>query len=236
MGADRTDMRIWAVIPAAGAGKRLGAPVEKAFVEVGGKPLLMHTIARLQSAADFTRFVVPVPPARCEALQARLPEFLSQQHVTFIGGGASRTESVARALDALDDGPDDLILVHDAARPLVEPDIVSETIRLAAETGAAIAAAPAGDTVKEADASMHVVRTLARDRFWLVQTPQVFRAGLLRQAYQRARREGTLATDDSALVELLGTSVTIVPAGASNFKITTPHDLALFAAILQKSD
>jgi len=229
-------MRTWAIIPAAGAGKRLGARVEKAFVEAGGKPLLMHTIARLQSAANFEHFVVSVPPARREALQRRFAEFLSQQHVTFVGGGASRTESVAKALDALHDDPDDLILVHDAVRPLVAPDVVSDVIRRAAETGAAVAASPAGDTVKEADASLRVVRTLDRDRLWLVQTPQVFRASLLRQAYERARREGTQATDDSALVERLDAPVTIVPSGPSNLKITTRHDLALFATILEKPD
>ena len=229
-------MRTWAVIPAAGAGKRLGARVEKAFVEAGGKPLLMHTIARLQSAASFEHFVVSVPPVRCEALQRQFAVFLSQQHVTFVGGGASRTESVAKALDALADGPDDLILVHDAVRPLVAPGVVAEAIRQAAETGAAVAAAPVSDTVKEADASMRVVRTLDRDLLWLVQTPQVFRASLLRRANERARREGTQATDDSALVERLGAPVTIVPSGASNLKITTPHDLALFATILEKPD
>ena len=229
-------MRIWAVIPAAGVGKRLGAPVEKAFVEVAGKPLLAHTIARLQSAADFAHFVVAVPPARCEALRREFTEFLSQQRVTFVCGGASRTESVARALDALDDVPEDLILVHDAVRPLVEPDVVSEAIRRAADAGAAVAAAPASDTVKEADASMRVVRTLERSRLWLVQTPQVFRASLLRRAYERARREGTQATDDSELVERLGAPVTIIPSGASNLKITTPHDLALLATILEKPD
>ena len=215
-------MRLCAVIPAAGAGTRLGAPVPKALIEVAGKPILFHTIDRLSSAVEIARIVVPVPPDEREALCRRYAD----ERLTFVDGGASRTNSVAAALKALG-APSGLVLIHDAARPLVDPEVVRRVVEAAVVSGAAIAAAPAVDTIKEADESGCVTRTLARERLWLVQTPQIFEAGLLARAYEAAD-PGTNVTDDSALVEALGAPVRVVASGRDNFKITTPDDLERF--------
>ena len=220
-----------AIVPAAGAGRRLGEAIPKAFLEIGGRTILSHTIARLEAAAEIARYVVPVPPGMAEDVERRCLREERGDRIEFVEGGDSRTMSVAAALARVEEACE-LVLVHDAVRPLVEPDIVRATIEAARRVGAAIAAAPCTDTVKEADSSSLVRRTLPRDGLWLVQTPQVFRADLLRRAYEEALRLDLSATDDSALVERLGAKVQIVPSGPSNLKITTPSDLEFFRMTL----
>ena len=224
-------MRICAVIPAAGAGARLGASIPKAFIEVAGKPILFHTIDRLDQSVTIERWVVPVPPAEREALCRQHARRLADGRLTFVDGGATRSESVLLSLDTLGE-PSGLVLVHDAVRPLVAAEVVRQVVEAAAASGAAIAAAPCHDTVKEADESMRVTRTLSRGRLWLVQTPQAFDARLLARAYRQAMEQGIDATDDSALVERLGVAVRVVPSTRANFKITTPEDLDLFRLIV----
>lgn len=228
------ELKISAIIPAAGAGERMGASAPKAFIEVGGKPVVFHAIDRLRHAADIERFVAPVPPGHLEELRRKYASEAKMRSVIFVPGGESRTESVSKALEVVGEDAD-LILVHDAVRPFVDEEVVRKTIEAASTGGAAIAAAPCSDTVKEADASLRVRGTLQRGRLWLVQTPQVFRADLLRRAYKEALREGVDATDDSALVERLGVEVTIVPSTSGNFKITTPLDMDLFRLIVENS-
>ena len=224
-------MRLCAVIPAAGAGARLGASTPKAFIEVAGKSILFHTVNRLDASVAIEQWVIAVPPAEREALCRRHADRLSDGRLVFVDGGASRSESVAIALEALGE-PSGLVLVHDAVRPLVAPEVVRQVVEAAVASGAAIAAAPCHDTVKEADDAMRVTRTLSRRRLWLVQTPQVFDAHLLARAHRDAKTRQTDATDDSALVERLGAEVCVVPSTRANFKITTPEDLALFRLIV----
>jgi len=203
------------LIAAGGSGERLGANRPKAFVVLGGRPMLEWSVEVLAAACD--RVVVAVPPG-----QEREPDW--------VAGGSSRSASVRNAVEAAPEA--ELVVVHDAARPLLRPDLVRRCILAAAEADGAIAAAPLTDTVKEADFSRRVLRTLDRSTLWAVQTPQVFRADVLRRALAVDDSTLAAATDDASLVEVAGGAVVVVEAPAENFKVTTVADLRRAEGIL----
>ncbi len=148
-----------------------------------------------------------------------------------VRGGEMRQDSVANGVEALDPADDDIVLVHDGARPLVTQDLIERVLEAARTTGAAIPGLPLEDTIKEAEAG-RVVRTVPRERLVRVQTPQGFSAGLLRRALDAAKTAGLAATDEAALLESLGLPVTIVPGDPRNLKITSPLDLTAAEAYL----
>lgn len=213
-----------AIVVAAGPGTRLGAALPKAFVELAGSPLVIRSLRALLGAPSVTSAVVVVPPGSVDAARA-----LVEGHgpwrcpVTVIGGGAERQDSVRNGLAAV--GAADLIAIHDAARPFVRADVVEAVIAAAERHGAAIVAAPATDTVKHVHRDGWIESTPPRERTWLAQTPQVFRAELIRAAHAQAGDRHAPATDDAMLVEQLGTRVYVVPGNVENRKITTPEDL-----------
>ena len=212
-------MRAVAIVAAAGSGERLGASRPKAFVTVAGRPMIEWSLDALR-AAGLADVVVALPPG------ARAPD-----GCTGVPGGATRSESVRRALAAAA-ADADAVVVHDAARPLVAPSLF--TAALAALEGAecAIAAAPVTDTVKEAGPDGVVERTLDRGRLWAVQTPQAFRRAALERALAVEEEVLRAATDDAWLVERLGGTVRVVPSTPANFKVTTPHDLRVAELLL----
>jgi 2-C-methyl-D-erythritol 4-phosphate cytidylyltransferase len=213
------------VIAAAGSGQRLGAGGPKAFVELAGRPLLEWTLEALQGAASIAEVIVAAPPGS----ESRVSEL----GVLAVAGGEHRSQSVAKALEL---AGEELIVVHDAARPLVTPGLVDAVVEeLAAEEGAAgvIAASRVTDTIKEASGEGRVERTLDRSRLWAVQTPQAFRAEVLREALSEPEALAG-ATDEAMLVERGGGVVLIHSAPPENIKVTTPHDLR--AAELLLSD
>ena len=196
----------------------MGADVPKAFVHCAGRELWEWSGDVLVASCD--RVVMAVPP---HYLQTDYPD------VERVAGGESRSESVRNALAAAPEA--DIVVIHDAARPLVTGDLVGRCIS-AVEDGAdgAVAAARVTDTIKQADDTGRVVLTLDRDTLWSIQTPQAFRADVLRQALDTERVAD--ATDDATLVEALGGEVRIVEAPARNFKITWPDDLKRAEALL----
>ena len=196
----------------------MGADVPKAFIRCAGKELWRWSGDVLQRTCDRVVFAVPA-----EWLEDEDPG------IERVAGGTSRSESVRNALAVAPDA--DVVVIHDAARPLVTDELVRECIA-AVEAGAdgAVAAAPVTDTIKEADSTGRVLRTLDRDVLWSIQTPQVFRAAILRDALDTERIAD--ATDDASLVEALGGDVRIVKAPARNFKITWPEDLERAEALL----
>jgi 2-C-methyl-D-erythritol 4-phosphate cytidylyltransferase len=209
-----------ALIVAAGRGERLGSDGPKAFVVCGGRPMLDWSVDAFR-AAGVERIVVALPagyaaPAGCVG----------------VTGGAERSHSVRAALAAAGDGTD-VVLVHDAARPLVTAQIVRDCLAGLDDeaVSAAVAAAPMADTVKEA-AGHDVVRTLDRSRLWQVQTPQVFRAAALREVLAQDDAVLAAATDDASLIEAAGGTVRVVPCPRENFKVTTPEDLWLAGLVL----
>jgi 2-C-methyl-D-erythritol 4-phosphate cytidylyltransferase len=217
---------ISAILVAGGRGRRFGGDVPKQFQTLRGMPLLVWSARRLLAAAPDARLVVVAPPEehdRCRALLASMPLSLAP-------AGDERQQSVASGL-TLVDSRCELVVVHDAVRPLVAAAAIAACIETARVSGAAILAAAVADTVKRAVDGV-VTETVARADLWLAQTPQVFRADLLRRAHAEAARLGILATDDAALVERLDVPVRIVPGSHINRKITTPDDLAWAEAMV----
>jgi 2-C-methyl-D-erythritol 4-phosphate cytidylyltransferase len=207
-------MSVVGIIPAAGSGERLGSDGPKAFVVCGGRPLLEWSVHVLRSVCD--RVIVAVPEGH--------------EGEDRIRGGAVRSESVRLALEAAPEAS--VVVVHDAARPLVSVDLVRECIAALDGVDGAIAAAPMTDTVKEAGEGGVVERTLDRGRLWRVQTPQVFRADVLRRALDVSHEALAAATDDAALVEAAGGTIRVVEAPADNIKVTRAVDLALAELLL----
>jgi 2-C-methyl-D-erythritol 4-phosphate cytidylyltransferase len=217
------------ILLAGGRGRRLGGPVAKQFQLLAGEPLVVWAARRFRDTRDLTRMIVVAPPdefARCEGLLAPLGLPLR-----LAAAGRERQHSVAAGVALLD--PDCAIaVVHDAVRPLVGAAAIAACIAAARDTGAAILAVRVADTVKRC-AGDRVIETVARADLWLAQTPQAFRADVLRRAHAAAA--GVLATDDAGLVERLGLPVAVVPGDASNRKITTREDLAWAEAVLAGS-
>lgn len=208
-----------ALIVAAGRGERLGAGVAKAFVPLAGRPMLDWSLDALREVPAIESITVAVPPG------VEPPD-----GVAAVPGGRVRSESVIRALRAVDEG--DPVLVHDAARPLVTPDLAQRVLDALAGVDAAIAATPLTDTVKRAGPDGRVIETLSRRELWAVQTPQAFRRAALAAALDVPADVLAAATDDAWLVERAGGSVRIVPAPPENLKITTALDLRLAELIL----
>jgi 2-C-methyl-D-erythritol 4-phosphate cytidylyltransferase len=211
------------LVPAAGRGERAGSGALKQFRPIAGIPMLLRAIRPFAVHARVRRIVVALPPDVAGAPPAWLAEGAGGRLV-LVAGGASRADSVAAALAAVDPGCD-VVLVHDAARPFVTGDTIDAVIAVATAGHAAVAAVPVGDTLKRADETdSAVTETVLRDHLWRAQTPQGFPRALLERAY--AARAGP-ATDDAELVERLGVSVRIVPDRTTNIKVTTPDDFAL---------
>lgn len=220
-----------ALVLAAGRGHRLGRPVPKAFVPLAGTPILVHTLDRLGRVPEL-RFLLPVlPPGELPRYRALAPALAGVPGLLDpVEGGVERQESAAAGLAALP--PEvELVVVHDAARPLVRPQAVSRVIRAARTHGAAILARPVVDTVKRVHDDV-VVETVDREALFAAQTPQVFERSLYREALERARQEGFRGTDDASLVERLGRPVHVVPGDPDNRKITEEADLAIAEFLL----
>lgn len=215
-----------AVVPAAGSGERLAAGAPKAFVNLGGRPMLEHALAGLRDSGVVDSIVVAVPPNRTD--QAKL---VFGGDAVIVAGGDDRTSSVRLALAAVDDA--EFVLVHDAARALTPPSLIARVVAaLQAGHAAVVPGLPVSDTIKAIDANGAVLGTPERAGLRAVQTPQGFQTGLLRRAYDRAT-EGEF-TDDSSVVEMTGTPVQVVDGDPMAFKITTPNDLLLAEALLEQ--
>jgi 2-C-methyl-D-erythritol 4-phosphate cytidylyltransferase len=217
-------VHVTAIIVAGGPGTRLGRGIPKAFVPLAGAPLVVHTLRALLRVHDIGAVVVVVPSGKeAEGQSAIATHGPWRLQPIVAGGGAHRQDSVRAGLAAA--GETDVLLIHDAARPFIDPPTVHEAVAAAAAHGAAVVGIRASDTVKRVDASDNVEETPPRERLWMAQTPQVFRADLIRAAHAKAVADGVLATDDSALVERLGLPVRMVLGSPENRKITTPDDL-----------
>ncbi|HXH83734.1 MAG TPA: 2-C-methyl-D-erythritol 4-phosphate cytidylyltransferase [Candidatus Tectomicrobia bacterium] len=210
------------VVPAGGAGTRLGRSTPKQFLRLGGVPILVATVRHFLRHPAVRAVVVAAPAGHVARTRALLPA-RRLPLITVVEGGATRQESVHRALQATP-GDVDVVVVHDAVRPFITARLLDEVIRAAAAHGAAICALPIAETVKRV-ADGFVQATVDREGLVAVQTPQAFRAALLREAHGKAQRDGVAATDDAMLVERLGQPVRVVAGLADNVKITTPEDL-----------
>lgn len=227
MGAD-----VAAIVPAAGAGQRLGGPIRKPFVSLSGQPLLTYCLSVLQGSPVIRWIVLVVRDGE----QAQAATLLRRHRITKAlapcRGGRSRAESVARGFAALPNEAD-WILVHDGARPCVSPQLIERSVRAARRYGAVACGLPATLTVKAVDRRGDVRRTLERDPLWFVQTPQVFRRDWFAQALGQADHALHQCPDDAALLESAGFRVRMIPGDPLNLKVTTRDDLLLAEAILK---
>jgi len=223
---------VTAIVPAAGGGTRLAAPLPKQYLPLAGVPMLVRTLQALLRSRRVDSLILVVPPGQEERCRTEILEPFGLDVDPMIPGGADRQASVYAGLLRAPVATD-LILVHDGARPLVTTALIHAAVAAAAEVGAAVVAVPVTDTIKMADPDGRVVESPPRGRLWAAQTPQVFRAALLRQAHEAALRDGFRGTDDSALVERLGHPVQLVAGSPENLKITTTADLVLADQILR---
>jgi 2-C-methyl-D-erythritol 4-phosphate cytidylyltransferase len=227
--------RVTAILPAAGLGTRMGAETPKQFLELDGVPVLLFTLRRLAACPAITGFVVSIRGDEMDSVAASVASENLGRPVRVVRGGDTRQDSVANALTEVPNDAE-LILVHDAVRPLVTRSQVERVIAEAAACDAAILGVPAMDTVKEVkratpqggatDVAL-ITATIPRERVVLAQTPQVFRASLLLEAFARARQDGVTASDEAGLVEWLGRDVHVVAGSERNLKITRPGDIEL---------
>ena len=215
-------MHVTAIIAAGGRGARLGGAQPKQFLSLGGRPILQRSVDAFLSSDRIADLIVALP----RELAASIPEYLrsGSKPVAVVEGGDRRQDSVANAFSMVSSRAE-VVIIHDAARPFVTPDLISRTVDAAARFGAAIAAVPATDTVKRSNADRVIVDTIPRGEIFLAQTPQAFRVDVLRDALAQARASGD-ATDEAMLAERAGHRVHLVDGDPRNLKITTAEDLA----------
>jgi 2-C-methyl-D-erythritol 4-phosphate cytidylyltransferase len=224
--------RVTAILPAAGLGTRMGADTPKQFLSLDGVPVLLFTLRRLAACPAITNFVIATRAEEVDSVSASVASENLGRPVRVVRGGDARQDSVANALAEVP-AEADLILVHDAVRPLVTLSQIEHVIAEADACDAAILGIPAMDTVKEvkraslpSDVAL-ITATIPRERVVLAQTPQVFEAALLREAFAHAAEDGFTASDEAGLVERLGHDVYVVLGSERNLKITKPGDLEL---------
>jgi 2-C-methyl-D-erythritol 4-phosphate cytidylyltransferase len=229
-------MRVIALIPAAGMGKRMGAGINKQYLQLAGMPILAHTLRVFEQAPFVDHVYLIIPEDEIAYCRDNVVERYGITKVLgIVPGGRERQHSVLNGLRALDHlAGDDVIIIHDGVRPFVTQQILERSVDVAVNHHGALVAVPVKDTVKVVKDGA-VLETPPRESLWLAQTPQTFRYGIIRDAHARAEREGYLGTDDSSLVERLGGSVRIVAGDYGNFKITTPEDLMLAEAYLKEA-
>lgn len=219
------------ILPAAGSGKRMGAGKNKLFLELKGKPILMHTLEIFERDAWCRGIYLAVKDSE----RAYIEQLLTQYNITKVKqmptGGAERQHSVQSCMKAIAEG--EIVLVHDAARPFMTAPTIHALAEAAFEKGAAIAGVRAKDTMKRVEAGV-IQETVDRSTLWMIQTPQAFRFDVLKRAEDNAERDGFLGTDESMLVEREGMDVHIVESSYENVKITTKEDLVFGEAILNQ--
>ena len=226
--------RVYTIVPAAGSAIRMGLGYSKAYVDVAGKPLIARTMESLLASPFIDRLTVAVRPDEVALADGEIVGKLGlSDRVKVIAGGGKRQQTVDKLLAAAP--PErDLVLIHDGARPLVSINLIHEVLEAAAKWGAAIAAIPITDTIKEStDGGETVSGTVNRTGLFRAQTPQVFHRDIIVAAHRRALKERWEVTDDASLIEQMGHEVRIVPGEERNIKITTLDDLELVRWIIQ---
>jgi len=220
------------IVPAAGRAERFGGSEKKPFAKLDGRPIFLRTLEHFTGRPDVCQTILAVAPEDVEMVKSKYGANLGFLSIQLVAGGARRCDTVAAALQAVSPKAA-FIAIHDAARPCVTSDWIDAVFAEAVKTGAAILAAPVYGTLKQVGDSMVIDKTVTRASMFEAQTPQVFRADILRTAYSRLPKIGHEVTDDAELVELSGASVSVIVSDASNIKVTTQGDIALAAAILK---
>jgi len=227
-------MYISAVITAGGMGIRMKSSVPKQFLEIAGKPLIVHTIDKFNGLESVNEIVVVVPEKDADRTRKLIKEWSLDKVSAVVSGGSERLQSVQNGISAVSEDTD-IILIHDGVRPLVTADDIQKVIDKTIETGAAILALPVTDTIKRVEDNK-IVNTLNRNIMWRAQTPQGFRAEIIRKAYEMGVEKRINATDDSQLAEAIGVCVSVVKGSGPNIKITNPDDISVVSFLLNREE
>jgi 2-C-methyl-D-erythritol 4-phosphate cytidylyltransferase len=242
-------MKVVVIIPAAGLGTRM-APMpsamdaktkkphpSKQFTKLGGTPILIHTLRKFAAVEAVSEIWIALRENEIDGFRERLNAEGFKKKIELVVGGEHRQQSVEHALNAITAAADDIVLVHDAVRPLVSAEIVAEVIAAAEKYGAAIAGLPAVDTVKQVERTSEgaiIKATIPRAGVVLAQTPQGFRYSIIKKAFDEAAADGFTGTDEASLIERSGGAVAVVMGSPKNIKITTPGDMELAEFYLKK--
>ncbi len=246
-------MKVVVIIPAAGLGTRMApmpvgpkgekkSPPSKQFTELGGTPILIHTLRRFAAVDAVSEIWIALREGEIAGFRARLEseaKDVLKKKMELVVGGEHRQQSVQNALNAVAATADDIVLVHDAVRPFVTGEIIQEVIEAAKKYGAAIAGMPAVDTVKQVERTSEgalIKATIPRAGIVLAQTPQGFRYSVIKKAFDEASADGFLGTDEASLVERSGHEVAVVMGSPRNIKITAPGDMELAEFYLKSAD
>jgi len=229
----RGELRAAAVIAAGGTGTRMNAGIPKQFLEISGKPVLLYTVESIASIEAITQIVVALPSKHIAAASAILQQLPVRAEIKCVSGGPNRQESVRIGVSHI--APDsDVIMVHDAVRPVCDRDLIVRVLDAAWKRGAAIPGLPATETIQRVSRTGRVLSTPPREELYGIQTPQAFHAGILRSALERARQSGFLGTDESSVVRWAGHPVVVVPGSPDNIKITRPLDLQIAELLISR--
>lgn len=230
------NMKVIALIPAAGMGKRMGAGINKQYLLLNEMPIVAHTLALFENIPAVDEICLVIPEAEIPYCREQVVERYGFTKVRpIVPGGAERQNSVLNGLRSMEDArDDDVILIHDGVRPFVPVPVIEKALAVASAHDGALVAVPAKDTIKIVEDGI-IRETPPRENLWLAQTPQAFRYEVIRAAHEIADAEGFLGTDDAMLVERLGKDVHVVLGDYRNIKITTPEDLILAEAFLRST-
>ena len=223
-------MQVFVILPAAGLGTRMAGPQPKQFLALDGIPILIHSLRAFAAVERVSAIYVAVRGTEIERVQAQVAEYGFAHKVHVVEGGENRQASVSHALAALPATAEDVVLVHDAVRPLIDAATIDRTIDAVLAHGAAIVGLPAVDTIKQVERTAHgalITSTIPREFVVLAQTPQGFRYGLLQNAFAEATADEFVGTDEASVVERAGHAVAVVHGSQVNLKITQPGDLEL---------
>jgi 2-C-methyl-D-erythritol 4-phosphate cytidylyltransferase len=222
-----------AIIVAAGKGTRMGPNVDKLFLEVSGRPVIAHTWDTFDRATDIQEIVIVVRQELQSAFVELARKYQFNKPFRIAPGGARRQDSVWNGLERINPQTQ-IVVIQDGARPCTSAELITATISAARETGAAVAAQPVTDTIKESSDGVLISRTLQRERLWAVQTPQTFQLDVIRRALTEVRNLGLDVTDDTAACEVISQPVRLVVRKEPNPKVTQPEDLVTIALLLEK--
>jgi 2-C-methyl-D-erythritol 4-phosphate cytidylyltransferase len=226
--------KVFAIVPAAGSGKRLGGSVKKQFLLLKDKPIIVHTLQRFEHCPDVDEIAIAVPEQSIAEMESLVSHYRLHKVSLVTVGGEKRQDSVYNILKRFTFKPSDIVLVHDGVRPFIESKRISQLIRICKEHEAAVLAVQPKDTIRRSRGGEFFDQTLDRYALWLVQTPQAFRASILMKAFKKARHDRFYTTDESGLVERMGVRVRIVEGSYDNIKITTQEDVDLGRLIYER--
>lgn len=222
-----------AVIVAAGKGKRMGTEISKQFLPLGGKEILAHTVQKFEKAKNIRDIILVTGADSLQDVQEMAQEYGWEKIVSIVAGGKERQDSVWNGLQQVA-ADTEIILIHDGVRPFVTEDILNISIETALEMGGCVAGVPAKDTIKVCDGENIAIATPDRNVLWQIQTPQTFRKERIVKAYEQAKEDGFVGTDDASFAEHCGYPVKVIMGSYRNIKITTKEDLIIGEAFLKE--